>query len=103
MPTPAENDASSGTRPLVAFVTLNDSNFSNIVHALAGTFKVVQAGTENLIKAFVDDPELRAMIFDLESIGEGARDGIEVLQEIRALRQDIVLVAISSSTQRSIP
>ena len=57
----------------------------------------MQAETESTIKGFVDDPELRAMIFDLDSIGDGAKDGIEVLQEIRALREDIVLVAISSS------
>ena len=43
------------------------------------------------------------MIFDLDSIGDGPKDGVEVLQEIRALREDIVLVALSSSSQRNIP
>ena len=71
--------------------------------ALRADFKVVKAETEDTIKAVCGDPELRAMIFDLDSIGAGAKDGIEVLQEIRALREDIVLVAISSSNQRSIP
>ena len=99
MPTIAENEASGASRLLVALVTIDDAAYSNIAHALAQNFRIVQAGTENLIKGFVDDPELRAMIFDLDSIGEGAKDGVEVLQEIRALREDIVLVALSSSSR----
>jgi DNA-binding NtrC family response regulator len=103
MPTIAETGASNAPRLLVALVTVDEAAFSNIFHSLGSEFRVVQAGNENLIKSFVDDPELRAMIFDLDSIGEGAKDGIEVLQEIRALREDIVLVAITTSHQRSIP
>jgi two-component system response regulator PilR (NtrC family) len=103
MLTTAEMEASSGARLLVALVTDDEAAFSNIVHSLGHDFKVVQAGNEKLIKSIVDDPELRVMIFDLDSIGDGAKDGIEVLQEIRALREDIVLVAITSSNQRSIP
>ena len=103
MPAPAETEASRAPRLLVALVTINEVAFSAIFDALRGDFKVVKAETEDLIKEFVDNPELRAMIFDLDSIGAGAKDGIEVLQEIRALREDIVLVAMSSSNQRSIP
>jgi DNA-binding NtrC family response regulator len=103
MPTLSENEASGDSSLLVALLTVNETTFSNIREALHQDFRIVQAGTENLIKGFVDNPELRAMIFDLDSIGDGAKDGIEVLQEIRALREDIVLVAITSSNQRSIP
>lgn len=103
MPITAENEASTAFRLLVALVTIDVEAYSSISHALAQNFRIVQAGTENLIKGFVDDPELRAMIFDLDSIGDGAKDGVEVLQEIRALREDIVLVALSSSSQRRIP
>ncbi|MDP9339948.1 MAG: sigma-54 dependent transcriptional regulator [Acidobacteriota bacterium] len=91
------------SRLLVALVTVSDETFSVIFGALSDNFKVLKAETEDEIKKVVDDPEFRAMIFDLDSIGAGAKDGIEVLQEIRALREDIVLVAISSSNQRSIP
>ena len=37
------------------------------------------------------------MVLDLDSIDQGAADGIEVLQEIRKLREDLVLVAITES------
>jgi DNA-binding NtrC family response regulator len=103
MPATTENEGSRALRPLVALVTINEAIFSIIQEALSRDFRVVQAETENIIKNFVDDPELCAMIFDLDSIGDGAKDGIEVLQEIRALRQDIVLVAVTSSSQRTIP
>jgi DNA-binding NtrC family response regulator len=43
------------------------------------------------------------MLFDLDSVGEGARDGVDVLQEIRAIRDDIVLVAMTRSRDHSIP
>ncbi|HEY2352194.1 MAG TPA: sigma-54 dependent transcriptional regulator [Candidatus Acidoferrum sp.] len=103
MPTNAETETPNGPGLLVAVVTVDQAAFSNIFESLRPDFNVMQAQNENLIKGFVDDPELRAMIFDLDSIGAGARDGIEVLQEIRALREDIVLLALSSSSQRSIP
>jgi DNA-binding NtrC family response regulator len=103
MPTIAESEAPNAGCLLVALVTVDDAIVSAILEALRADFKVVKAESEDLIKQFVDDPELRAMIFDLDSIGAGAKDGIEVLQEIRGLREDIVLVALSSSNQRSVP
>ena len=103
MPTAAEAESLHASRVLVALVTLEETTVLAISRALDEPFKVVQAANETAIKNLIDDSELRAMIFDLDSIAEGARDGIEVLQEIRALRDDIVLVAISNSTQRSIP
>jgi DNA-binding NtrC family response regulator len=103
MSIPAENDPLNAARLLVAVVTIDEKIFSAIRDALHEEFKAVKAESEGLIKQFVDDPELRAMVFDLDSIGSGAKDGIEVLQEIRALREDIVLVALSSSNQRTIP
>jgi len=103
MTTPSENEVLSASRLLVAVVTVNGTAFSNILDALGADFRVVQAENEKTIKSLVDDAELRAMIFDLDSIGAGAKDGIEVLQQIRTLREDIVLVALSSANQRSIP
>jgi len=103
MSTPAESESPKAPRLLVSVVSVDEKIFSAILGALREDFKVVKAETEDTIKELVDNPELRAMIFDLDSIGDGAKDGIEVLQQIRALREDIVLVAISSTNQRSIP
>ena len=87
----------------IAVVTVNESAFSEMRRALAGSFRTTLASTEEQIKAVVEDPQLHGILFDLDSIGEGARDGIDVLKEIRAIREDVVLVAMTSSQDRSIP
>src|SRR5258708_10073254 len=71
--------------------------------ALATSFRTTLASTEEQIKALVEDPNLHGILFDLDSVGEGARDGIDVLKEIRAIREDVVLVAMTGSQDRSIP
>lgn len=42
-------------------------------------------------------------MLDLETIGGGPADAIEVLQEIRRLRDDVMLVAITKSTASELP
>jgi two-component system response regulator PilR (NtrC family) len=42
-------------------------------------------------------------VLDLESIGEEPADGIEVLQEMRRLRGDLIMVAITDSSSSELP
>jgi DNA-binding NtrC family response regulator len=99
MPMPGEKDASQESRYAIVIVTIHDSVLLNISESMGPPFHVARASTEKLIKSFVEDPELRALLLDLDSIGDGPKDGIEVLQEIRGLRKDIVLVAMTASRQ----
>jgi DNA-binding NtrC family response regulator len=46
---------------------------------------------------------VHGIVFDLDCIGDGAADGVEVVQEIRKLREDVALVAITESTNSEIP
>jgi DNA-binding NtrC family response regulator len=87
----------------VAVVLASATSFPDMRRALAPSFRAVLADTEQTIKNAVEDPSLQSMLFDLDSIGEGARDGVEVLQEIRAIRDDLALVAITRSRDHSIP
>jgi DNA-binding NtrC family response regulator len=87
----------------IAVVTVDESAFPEIRRALSGSFKTTLASTEEQIKAVVEDRQLHGILFDLDSIGEGARDGVDVLKEIRAIREDFVLVAMTGSQDRSIP
>src|SRR5712691_8051561 len=87
----------------IAVVTADESAFPEMRRALSGNSKTTLANTEEQIKAVVEDPHLHGILFDLDSIGEGARDGIDVLKEIRAIREDVVLVAMTGSQDRSIP
>src|SRR5271168_1227720 len=87
----------------IAVITVEETAFPEIRRGLGATFHTVLASTESEIKELMDDAGLRAILFDLDSIGAGASDGIEVLREMRALREDLVLVAMTRSGDRGIP
>jgi DNA-binding NtrC family response regulator len=87
----------------IAIVTAQGTSFPEISRYLAPTFRTVLASTEEQIHAAVHDMGVHGIVFNLDCISEGAADGIEVLQEIRKLREDVVLVAITASTNSEIP
>ncbi|HZD30350.1 MAG TPA: sigma-54 dependent transcriptional regulator [Candidatus Angelobacter sp.] len=82
----------------IAVVTLKERAFPEIRRHLAPAFKTILASTEEEIQVVVSDSSVHGLVFDLDSIGDGAEDGIEVLQEIRKLREDLVLAAMTEST-----
>jgi len=79
---PAERNDPNREFPSIAVVTVEESSFPETRRALAGNFKTTLASTEEEIKAVVEDLQLHGILFDLDSIGEGARDGVDVLKEI---------------------
>ena len=82
----------------VAIVTLDEAMFRDMRRALTPNFRVNLASTESQIKTLIDDADTQGIVLDLDSIGDGAADGIEVLQEMRRLRDDLIMVAITAST-----
>ena len=95
-PLPAEQFA-------LAIISVEQSAFPEMRRFLSPTFRTILASTEEQIKVVVEDSSVHAILFDLDSIGDGAGDGIDVLKEIRALRDDVVLVSMTKSADRSIP
>ncbi len=93
----------AGAQYAIAIITAETSAFPDMQHFLAPKFKAALAQTENQIQSVVEDPEIRAVLMDLDSIGEGPTDGLRLLQEIRQVRDDLVLVAITRSNSRSTP
>ncbi len=87
----------------IAVITLDEQMFREMRGALAPSFRATLASTESQIKTLMDDPDTHGIVLDLESIGEGAADGIEVLQEMRRLRDDFIMVAITASTGSELP
>ena len=87
----------------VAVVIAEPAKFPEMRRGLMPRFQAILADTEQSIKAAVENPLLQSILFDLDSVGAGARDGVEVLQEIRAIRDDLVLVAMTHSRDHSIP
>jgi DNA-binding NtrC family response regulator len=88
---------------LIAIITLAESAYPTMRRNLAPTFRTVLTATEEQINAVVSDPDLHGIVFDLGSVEDGPLDAIEVLQTIRNLREDLVLVAITDSTNSEIP
>jgi DNA-binding NtrC family response regulator len=85
-------------------VVIDDSDaFPDMKRALLPGFRAKLADTEAAIKDAVEDSGMQAMLVDLDCIGEGASDGVEVLQEIRAIRDDLVLIAMTRSRDHNIP
>src|SRR5579864_5887091 len=90
-------------RHSIAIITLVEEMFHSMRRELSRTFRVRLASNEGQIKNLVDDPDVHGIVLDLESIGEGPADAIEVLQEIRRLREDLILLAITESTSNELP
>jgi DNA-binding NtrC family response regulator len=87
----------------IAIITLDEQMFREMRRAITSSFHTTLASTESQIRALIDDPEIHGIVLDLESIGEGGADGIEVLKELRRLRDDLILVAITDATGSELP
>ena len=93
----------TGAQPTIAIITAEISAFPDMQHFLAPRFKAELAQNEKQIQAAVDDPSIRAILLDLDNVGEDTSAALRLLQEIRQVRDDLVLVAITRSNSRSIP
>src|SRR5579863_1928149 len=82
----------------IAIITLEEPMFREMRRALSPSFRTTMASTESQIKTLIDDPDIHGVVLDLECIGEEAADGVEVLEEMRRLRDDLIMVAITEST-----
>jgi DNA-binding NtrC family response regulator len=98
-----ESEIIAGAQPSIAIITAETSAFPDMQHFLAPRFQAALAQDEKQIQAAVDDPNVRAILLDLDNVGEAATDALQLLQEIRRVREDVVLVAITRSNSRSLP
>ena len=87
----------------VAIITAETSAFPDMEHFLAPRFTAVLTQDEKQIQTAVDDPEIRAVLLDLDSVGQDSAEALRLLRDIRHVRDDLVLVAITRSNSRSIP
>jgi len=87
----------------IAIITAETAAFPDMQHFLAPRFQPALAQTEKQIQAVADDPDIRAVLFDLDSVGREPSEAMELLQEIRQARNDLVIVAITRSNSRTIP
>src|SRR6201987_4794776 len=99
----SERPQTATERYSIPIITLDEPMFRAMRRELSPSFRTTMASTESQIKTLIDDPDIHGIVLDLECIGEGAADGVEVLQEIRRLRDDVTMVAITESTSSELP
>jgi DNA-binding NtrC family response regulator len=87
----------------LAVITDDSEALPEIRKQLGSEFRTSLAATENEIKMVMELSGLHAILFNLDCIGDGPHDGLDVLEEIRKLRDDIVIVAFTKTNSRSIP
>jgi len=92
----------SPERYSLAVITDDADIFPEIRKRLGGEFRTSLATTEDEIKGVIEREDVHAILFSLDAIGEGVGDGLDVLEEIRGIRGDVVLVAFTRSNQRTI-
>ena len=100
---PSDNHLPAADRHSIAIITLAEEMFREMRRQLSPAFLVKLASNEEQIKSLIDDPDIHGIVLDLESIGEEPADAIDVLVEIRRLREDLILVAITESTSSELP
>jgi DNA-binding NtrC family response regulator len=87
----------------LAVITDDDELYPEIRKHLGSALRTTLAGNENEIKDVLVQSDLHAILFNLDCIGDGPIDGLDVLEEIRRIRDDVVLVALTGNNSRTIP
>jgi DNA-binding NtrC family response regulator len=95
--------ATSPERYSLAVITDDEELYPEVRKYLGSQLRTSLASTEEEIKDVLAQPDLHAILFDLDCIGDGPGDGLEVLQEIRKIRDDVVLAAFTRTNNRNIP
>jgi len=95
--------ATSVERYSLAVITDDSEPYPEIRKRLGNEFRTCLATTEAEIKTILETSGLHAILFNLDAIGDGPTDGLDVLEEVRKIRDDVVLVAFTKTNNRSIP
>ena len=90
-------------RHLLAVISDEGECYREIHKYLGSAFRTVLAKSEDEIRSVLEELGLHAILFNLDCVGDGTRDGLDVLVEMRKVRDDVVIAAFTRSVQRTIP
>ena len=93
----------TGAEHQIAIITAETDTFPEMRQSLAPRFAAVLVQTDKQIQAAVDDARTRAVLLDLDSIGDEVSDALRLIEDLRRIREDLVMVAVTRSNSRSIP
>ena len=88
---------------LVGLITERESSFAEIQQTLSLSFRTCLGGDEQEILTLVQDRQVHAILVDLDCTDSGPEEATDILTEIRRVRHDAVLVALSQSFSRTLP
>ena len=95
--------ATSPERYSLVLITDDEELYPEVRKLLGNQFRTSLASTESEIKDALEQPNLHAILFNLDCIGDGPSDGLDVLEEIRQIRDDAVIVAFTKTNSRTVP
>jgi len=87
----------------LAVITDDQELYPEIRANLGHDLRTFLASTEMEIKHALERADLHAILLNLDCIGDGPGDGIDVLDQIRKMRDDVVIVATTRTNSRTIP
>jgi two-component system response regulator PilR (NtrC family) len=93
----------SSERYSLAVINDDEELYAEVRKRLGGELRIFLADTEDEIKQVLERTDLHSILFNLDCIGDGPADGIDVLEQIRKIREDVVIVAITRTNSRAIP
>jgi DNA-binding NtrC family response regulator len=98
-----DDNGNPGPECRIAIITGETMAFPDMQHCLSPRFSASLAQTEKQIQSAVDDFSVRAILIDLDSVGTNQSQATQLLHDLRQVREDLVLVAVTRSNSRSIP
>ena len=98
-----DDNGNSGPECRIAILTGETAAFPDMQQCLSPRFSALLVQTEKQIQSAVDDFSVRAILIDLDSLGMNQSEALQFLQDLRQVREDLVLVAVTRSNSRSIP
>jgi DNA-binding NtrC family response regulator len=86
----------------LSLITDDAELFPEFRKHLGGEFRLTIASAESEIKNTLEQPELHAIVFDLDCVGDGPSDGLDILKGMREIRDDVVLLTFTRSPHRTL-
>lgn len=78
--------SNSADRYVLAVITDEGGFYLDVRRHMGSEFRTILSSTEDEIKKNLEEPELHAVLFDLDCIEGSPADGLEVLEEMRRVR-----------------
>jgi len=86
----------------IAIVTTDESALADVQTFLAPTFNTTFLSNPDDILPLLTQVPLDALILDIDTVAGSTAQGLEVLQELRGMSQEFVLVALTRSHSRTL-